>query len=364
MGGTTMGLLRVTLALAVLLSHFPGSPFTFISGGTAVQGFFVVSGFYMALVLGGKYSDTRLFYTNRLLRLMPTYYVMMAVCAVCLLVLNASATATQEMFAKAYGHPGTASLMVVENLGVVGQDLLYWFRFPGDGAILFDPSGAPPAEDTPIAFQTLLVPQSWSLSLELMFYAIAPFLARMRWGWLAIICGASIALRFAGHLLPIDFGLWQGRLFPTVLFLFLLGMLAHRMLPVAEKLPRWSGYAALAALLALIAFLPQLKPDPEIGRWAIYFGIAIASPVIFAAFRTIAWDRWIGDLSYPIYLSHLAVIGLVLTFQPPEPFWVTLGGTLAISVLLMLLVDMPVDRWRQARVKRGVQPALSPAMAD
>jgi peptidoglycan/LPS O-acetylase OafA/YrhL len=47
-----------------------------------VQAFFIISGFYMTLVLGGKYADTRLFYTNRMLRIFPSYLVMLAIAAV------------------------------------------------------------------------------------------------------------------------------------------------------------------------------------------------------------------------------------------------------------------------------------------
>lgn len=356
-----MGLIRVALALAVLLSHLPPATFKFIGGGTAVQGFFVISGFYMALVLDGKYADRQLFYSNRLLRLFPAYFAMMTLAAITLFVFNASATASQDTFAKAYGHPVTAALMIFENLALIGQDLLYWFRLPGDGAIVFDPMGAPPTEESPVAWQALLVPQSWSLSLELCFYALVPFLARLNWAWLAALCVTSIGLRFAGHLLPVDFGLWQGRFFPTVFFLFLLGMLAHRALPLAERSPKWIGWVAGITLLSLIVFLPALKPDPELGRWLVYFAIAIATPFIFNVSRHLSGDRWIGDLSYPIYLSHLVVIGVVLTFSLPQPVWLAIGGTLAFSVLLMVLVDMPVDRWRQARAKR--EPMIRPTEA-
>ena len=58
----------------------------------AVQSFYIISGFYMALVLDGKYRRTGLFYSNRLLRLAPAYFTMMAIAAVALWGFNASAT--------------------------------------------------------------------------------------------------------------------------------------------------------------------------------------------------------------------------------------------------------------------------------
>src|SRR4029079_11666669 len=94
-GERALGLIRVLLAMAVLFGHLPILENVHIMGAAlAVQAFFIVSGFYMALVLSGKYSgQTRLFYSNRLLRLMPTYFVMCGLYAVALWAFNASATA-------------------------------------------------------------------------------------------------------------------------------------------------------------------------------------------------------------------------------------------------------------------------------
>ena len=49
-----------------------------IAGNTAVKAFFIISGFYMTLVLSSKYERKRhslwLFYSNRVLRIYPMYY--------------------------------------------------------------------------------------------------------------------------------------------------------------------------------------------------------------------------------------------------------------------------------------------------
>src|SRR5205807_9676378 len=73
-----MGSLRFILAMSVVYGHageFLGVPL--IPGDTAVQVFYAVSGFYMALVLNEKYrppsSGYVLFISNRFLRLFPVY---------------------------------------------------------------------------------------------------------------------------------------------------------------------------------------------------------------------------------------------------------------------------------------------------
>jgi peptidoglycan/LPS O-acetylase OafA/YrhL len=357
-----MGLVRVALAMAVLLGHLPVASFKFMGAGLAVQGFFIVSGFYMALVLSGKYKDVGLFYSNRFLRLAPAYFVMMGIAAVALFGFGITATATPQTFEHAYGNPSTAVIMVFENIFVVGQELLYWFQFGADGALTFGGNGLP-TETTDAGWQALLVPQSWSLSMEIMFYVLAPFLARLNWAWLVAIVAASMALRFAGQALPVDYGLWQGRLFPTALFLFVLGMLAQRALPLATRLPKALGWLAALTLLGLIVCLPMLGLSNEISRWLMYFSIAALTPFAFNAFKDNGLDRWIGDLSYPIYLCHLVIVALVLTFEPPFAAWVAIGATLALSALLLVVVDHPVDRWRQRRANTKPEPAAAPGAA-
>src|SRR5262249_37822732 len=72
-----MGLLRICLALCVLYEHVGSGP-AFIDGPGAVKLFFVISGFYMTMVLNSTYAnDTAAFYANRFLRLWPTYVAAM-----------------------------------------------------------------------------------------------------------------------------------------------------------------------------------------------------------------------------------------------------------------------------------------------
>src|SRR3979411_2191986 len=73
-----MGSLRFLLALSVACGHF-GVPLGFPTSDVAVQSFFVISGFYMALVLNEKYGPGTywLFLSNRLLRIWPAYFLIL-----------------------------------------------------------------------------------------------------------------------------------------------------------------------------------------------------------------------------------------------------------------------------------------------
>lgn len=85
-----MGLIRLLLALSVVLAHSTAILGTELVGGSAaVECFFVISGFYMAMVLEKKYFTLdrgvwKTFMASRLARLYPVY----------LAVLLAAVTAT------------------------------------------------------------------------------------------------------------------------------------------------------------------------------------------------------------------------------------------------------------------------------
>src|ERR1041384_5510881 len=81
-----MGTIRTLLALAVALFHsygiFSGHQ-TMTGGTTSVQSFYIISGFYMALILNEKYrpgpGSYKLFITSRFLRIFPVYWAFLAV---------------------------------------------------------------------------------------------------------------------------------------------------------------------------------------------------------------------------------------------------------------------------------------------
>jgi peptidoglycan/LPS O-acetylase OafA/YrhL len=348
-----MGMVRVLLAVAVLLSHLPMASYKVLTGGLAVQSFFIISGFYMALVLDGKYRDVGLFYSNRLLRLFPTYLAMLAL-GIVAIYIGANPMTSPELVTTIMENPASAALLAIENLVLVGQDLLFWFTIDSNGALIFD-AHAELDENTVVGWQGLAVPQAWSLSTELMFYAVAPFLARRSWRWIVALAACSIALRLTGHLLDVDYLLWQGRFFPTMLFMFLLGMLAYRALPLAARLPKAIGWIALGVLLTYCALFSFLPMESLTSRWVTYAVVTLTVPWIFSAFKDSALDRWIGDLSYPVYLSQLLVVGAVLVYEPPFPILISFVGTFAISIVILVLIEHPIERWRQARLSRRAE---------
>jgi peptidoglycan/LPS O-acetylase OafA/YrhL len=84
-----MGLIRLLLAISVVLVHSPiineWHSIPIVGGELAVESFFMISGFYMAMVLTENYySDDRptsraygAFLLSRILRIYPTYLIVL-----------------------------------------------------------------------------------------------------------------------------------------------------------------------------------------------------------------------------------------------------------------------------------------------
>lgn len=59
-------------------------------------------------------------------------------------------------------------------------------------------------------------------------------------------------------------------------------------------------------------------------------------------------DKVLGDFSYPIYLVH--PLFLIVIIDGPYGQIVAMGGTLLICALIIVFIEMPIDKFRQTRV--------------
>src|SRR5262245_35618606 len=94
------------LALCVLLTHSAFTGLPHLPGSIAVEAFFVVSVFYMALVLTEKYTPARLgrswvmhFYLSRYLRLYPSYILSVLAILSLTIISQALFNGTSTLFA-------------------------------------------------------------------------------------------------------------------------------------------------------------------------------------------------------------------------------------------------------------------------
>ena len=306
-----MGSIRTILAISVVFVHSYG--FVFVGGQLAVQLFYITSGYLISFVLteAKTYKKISSFYFNRFLRLFPLYYV---VALITLLTGVLIASEEYELFnvirvifsIDSFG--GIA--LVFTNILLLGQD---WIMFTGiregNFQLVTDFRNS-----EILIYDGLIIPQAWTLGLELSFYLIAPFILK-RLDLIIILLVISILIRI--YLYYIGLGLqdpWSYRFFPTELAFFLFGSLSHQIWkPYLLSRGIINNKLSLIAvcLVILYCILFFLLPHREFNTLILYGLFICTLPLLFNFQLNNKWDALIGELSYPIYISHMLIITLV-----------------------------------------------------
>ena len=389
-----MGFLRLLLAAAVVAEHStPIFGISLTGGHLAVRLFFIISGFYMALILSTKYTTAHqhrywLFISNRFCRIYPCYY---AVFFLSLIFYAAASFYLHHpadrlvLWQAAWRHGERWGLFFLGlcQLTIFGMDTVCLFIYnlaqgihlPGAdtavASVAWLPTAGADASGVVPAWRFLFVPQSWSISIELMFYLMVPWLISWRTRSLALLGGLSfLSCLVAGHFVnPALSSLLGYFFFPYHLVLFILGMLAYRhsedYLAILRRPFKIVLVSAMFATLAVSQFLPQgLK---------VFLCVALvflSLPILFDWTKKSRIQKWVGDLSYPVYICHvfvkwvlLAMMGVSQKGVASPPGWLLLAISIAMAAVLLWLVDYPVDKWRQRRFQRSavVLPDTVPA---
>lgn len=361
-----MGMLRFWLALAVAIGHI-NSFFGFswepnLPGGRAVQMFYVISGFLISHILSGKYSadarGTWIFYSNRVLKIFVPYLAVLAGTIVLSLVAYAStgnAVSLSTFFAEARNMTaGTWAYAILSNLFLFGQDWGSFLTYQ-DGSLSWN-LHALEQPDTYAGIFSLNVP-AWTLAVELSFYLVAPLLVRRHFLVLAVLAFAIQAIRYhAYHIGWFSYGT-DNRFFPFELGLFMYGAALYRAKDLLRAVVRSQAALALGAL-ALAVFLPDYFRD---GYYQFCGLVGLLLPTLFDFSNRHKWDRWLGDLSYPIYVVHLPLAVLLATFLPHKSLSaighnvvypiMALALTLVIAIAIDRYLVKPVDVLRQRRAR-------------
>lgn len=346
-----MGLLRFIYAIAVVLIHTnPIFGFTLLSRDLAVWSFFIISGFYMGLILNEKYIGKNksflLFLSNRFLRIYPVYVASLILTFAILLILTS------------FHVPNPLSEYLAFQTGITAR---IWDFFRNTTLLI-----APEYFYEPKTFPGyLFLSQAWTLQLELLFYFFAPFLFRKK--WYVVILSLFIILIFDYKFLyPLKLFSGQSliyRFFANVPF-FLMGGVSYKLYSGLSKFKfKKSTLSVVFIAFLLITFsynylhlsLPFVSSYHHTD-WLYYIGLLVVIPFVFLYTKKSKIDRLIGELSYPAYIIHTLVITLLVVLFPKNttsPLYsisVVLITTFA-AILLAYFVDRRVDAWRQRRLK-------------
>ena len=316
-----MGTYRFVLALLVALSHMGVTVFGGRNlGVVAVISFFLISGFVMTGLVRthyGQLSDLPLFYLDRAARIFPQYLLFAAL---------ALAGKWVVRFESPYlTHPSLWGGLA--NLTVIPLDFFMY-------------------SNTIASF--MLLPQAWSLGLELTFYLSIPLV--LIWGWRTPLCMLSMAIWLLAAFQVVNTDAWGYRMLPGTLFVFLLGSYVYD-----QRRMSWY-HPAVTVLWVLMAVGVLLWTSHWLAvpyTFEVLLGLLLGVPSLFVLARLPhrSWDDRLGNLSYGLFLSHFLVLWATERAGMSTTKPVFQAGMLVASTVLAYLgymaVERPVLQWRR-----------------
>jgi peptidoglycan/LPS O-acetylase OafA/YrhL len=366
-----VGYLRILLALCVAVGHLQShlysasdSTIIFVGPAVAVKLFFIISGFYMAMIFHKHYATTGMFLVSRAVRLFPAYWLTIAFCvAAALWFRNPYVGPFLNLdFWSVVRTPAAAVVsFTLSNLTFLGIDFSYFICYQPTPATHFSFIWDLPCPDgQSLLLSHAVVPAAWTLSLEWYFYLLVPLFCSLNTRRVAVVAGSSFLLAVAivvftnlnpwhqfGNFNPLNRGF-----FPAELYLFLLGFLAYRLRDVIPK-PMAATCVALGAVVILgYQHIPVFDWQNLAGaNFVLYFVFALALPKLFELGSRIPGERLAGDLSYPIYICHGAVQSVILALALHEQMslfmWLSANVLIVmIASALLLVVTAPIEKFR------------------
>lgn len=308
-----VGYLRLLLAIGVMLSHMSVTLAGYNIGVMSVVVFFLLAGstttHVFTTVFAHHPSPLRAFYRDRLQRLFPLYLYTLA--------LVAAVT-----FSTGIGQPTKDVWPWLLNALIV--PLNYFMYFPAD--VLTEPA-------------SVAIPAAWSLGLELQVYALLPLLLlHTQWQRAALVVSVSIYIAAGAGVIDTD--IWGYRLLPGTLCIFLLGAYVREHVVLSPK----QQVAALALWLVGALFLVVdafVWDDIRSYRLETLLGLVVGVPLLWAL-RRLPWrlpgNRWCGDLSYGVFLTHGLAIWLV---QAQCESSCSLSAQILLVLALSLVLAIP-----------------------
>jgi peptidoglycan/LPS O-acetylase OafA/YrhL len=287
MEAVAMGLVRLFLAFVVaydhlLMQHFSGSdpvPRIFLLGMIgpyAVLFFYIISGFLISYAIANKYGTSsegmKHFYLSRFVRIFSLYWPLLLL-------------ATFDPSSRAW--ISTAPLIDrFFSVTLIGMDWRYAFAtYP-----------APHIVTMP------LLGQAWTLGAELTFYAIAPFLMR---SW-KVACLVALSAMIVRGLLVYCIGLhpvWSFFFFPSTFVFFLLG---HLIRVISSRLAFLkNALVGIFFVMSAVCIMTFGQPFwDNFAFWIAVLSFTISLPGLFECTKDKKLVNILGELSFPIYLTH------------------------------------------------------------
>jgi len=324
---------RALLALWVVFGHLAGTVGAHLplvdNPAVAVDLFMVLSGFFIAATYASLSAQhppataMRYFWIRRVMRIWPVYAVLLTIVWIFLVPLHELRLEQLQAFA-----PTGAPMVASEPQPVTLWSALLHYT------MLF---GLLPSQATATALP------DWSLSLEFQFYLVFPLLAIALRKRPLVLCFAAAVMAFVS---PPLFGFYltpgslahfrQPAFLPYRLHFFLLGALACAMFKRHREAAdaTWTG-----DVLAIVLCLVVMGVQATLGVFGILY--LMARPHSRAA-SLLGHDtmRWLGRISFSIYLVHTPLLRVVVTMLVREPWFLSLPPLARFAVAAACLVPV------------------------
>jgi peptidoglycan/LPS O-acetylase OafA/YrhL len=279
-----LGTTRFLLSLIVIVNHF-WWPVDNMLGFHAVTAFYIVSGFLMTRVIREVYGlnaqGIRIFLINRMLRILPAYWIFLLVSLLLIAVLPRNFGFGNLLATPQTTHDWIANLTLID---------LAWA-------------------------DRKVVPPAWSLGVEVLFYLLMPVALARSSRSVEIWVTASVAITAALLLAGVGFGYRYYPAYAASLFISLgAACYTHGHLIRHYTLPGWAVIPTLGIFLCFPVLVEQVGVSHL--TWG-YYGAALLFCILLVSIangkppRYPAADHWLGELSYPLYLSHFIAGGLL-----------------------------------------------------
>lgn len=378
-----MGILRLYLAICIIGVHSESVlPWGSHGGREAVQIFFIISGFYMQFILESqKYPVVRNFYLSRALRIFVPYLIATALIVLASVVTGLTLgnwlSLTASIDHEQNGYAGTI-LAILTNGTLFFQDWVMFIKHDAGESLMFTSNFR--NSSYPL-HSYLWIPQAWSIGVELTFYIFAPIMVKMLTGlqFFSVIALSFVSRLFCYSQLGLAHDPWTYRFFPFEIVHFAYGILACRLLQhFSREFERITVVSAGLAEKFGPLFYPMLTTSLLGCLWLHFQSFSLLSlyaqdfirggdellilaslsvwiiivPILFSVTRQLSIDRFVGELSYPVYLLHytiILIVGVALPFlNLPQSVKGEVATMLSIAaaILLQIWILKPFDIWR------------------